>query len=271
MLLLGITLSACKSTEPMNTAAGEAPATPAPMEMAQAENVDAAGSMLDDIVAKHARARGAENLTSIETLKWNGEAAMMGMNMPVTLYIKRPDKIRTEVDITAMNMEFVSGFNGSEGWVVNPAMGPTPQSVPKNQVQLMKDQADIDGFLVNYKEKGHILEYEGEEMVRDKPAHKIKLVREGQSDVYLYLDAESYLEVKTEGQGVDPQSGALVRMENYMSDYRPVNGVMMPHTMEIYMGGQPFQTVAMHSIDVNVEMDNGMFEMPGARATPSTN
>jgi hypothetical protein len=135
----------------------------------------------------------------------------------------------------------------------------------------MKDQANFDGLLTNYKANGHELEYQGEAMVREKPTHKIKVMREKYPDVLVYLDAESYLEVKSEGEGVNPQTGGTVIMETYMSDYRPVNGVMLPHAMEVVMGGTPFQTVTFGSIDANVEIDNDLFEIPGVSTTPSTN
>lgn len=242
-----------------------------PMDMAQGVATDAKEGMLDELLAKNAEARGVEKLPSIQSLKWNGDAQMMGMDMPITLFMKRPGKIRTEVEIKAMNMEFVSGFNGTEGWAINPAAGATPQALPKDQLAGMKDQADIDGVLVNYKEKGHVLEYLGEEVVKGKPAHKIKVVRADRPDVYLYLDAVSNLEVKTEGEGNNPQTGAKVKVETFMSDYREVGGVMLPHAMEIKMDGETFQTVVFSSIELNTEMKNDMFNMPGVSINSSTN
>ncbi len=242
-----------------------------PVEMAQGVAADAKEGMLDKLIASYTTARGAENLPSIQTLKWNGDAQMMGMDMPITLYMKRPGKIRTEVEIKAMNMEFVSGFNGTEGWAINPAAGAAPQVLPKEQLAGMKDQADMDGVLVNYKEKGHVLEYMGEEMVKGKPAHKIKVVRADHPDVYLFLDAASNLEVKSEGEGTNPQTGSKVKVETFMSDYREVGGVMLPHAMQILMDGETFQEVVFSSIELNTEMKNDMFNMPGVSINSSTN
>ncbi|WP_457654072.1 hypothetical protein [Rhodocaloribacter sp.] len=255
LLLLGLTLNACSSSQTaLNTSAQtgrDTAAEPAP-------------SVVADLVARHVAALGGlEKLQTIQTLKRVGDAHMMGMSMPIVMYQKRPDKVRTEVEIPSMNMEIITAFDGETAWMLNPMMGSTAQPMSPEQSRNMLDQADIDGKLVDYEAKGYSVEYLGETEVAGKPAHKLRLTHPDRPESFLYLDAETYLVVKSEGTGTDPQTGGTVPMEIYLSDYRPVNGVMMPHALEVHLRGEKFQDLVFTSIVANTEMSDQLFAMPG--------
>jgi outer membrane lipoprotein-sorting protein len=247
LLLVGLALTGCSSTK----TAQNTPAEPAP-------NVEA------DLAARHVAALGGlEKLQTIRTLKRIGDVHMMGMDMPLVMYQKRPDKIRTEVEIPNMNVEVISAYDGETAWMLNPMMGSAPQAMSPEQSRNMLNQVDIDGTLVNYEAKGFSVEYLGETEVAGKPAHKLRLTHPDRPENFLYLDATTYLVVKSEGQGPDPQTGQLVTTEIYLSDYRPVNGVMMPHALEVHLRGEKFQDIVFSSIVVNTEMSDKLFAMPG--------
>lgn len=247
LLFLALTLGACASNKPANAPAAAMPE--APLE--------------ERLVNAHLQALGGqENLQKIETVTMQAEVAVMGMNMPLKIYNKRPAMVRSEVNVTAMNMEIITAYDGSTAWTSNPMMGPEPQVLTGAPAQSIAEQAQIDGLLVGYKEKGYTLTYEGVEAVREKPAHKIKVERPNQSPVTVYLDAESHLIVKQVGQGLNPQSGAPMEVMTYIGDYRAIGGVMMPFSMEMDMGGQMTQNVVIKDIQVNNEIDAKLFALP---------
>ncbi len=247
LLLLAFTLSGCSSSRTAQNTAPE----PAP-------NVAA------DLVARHVAALGGlEKLQSIQTLKRIGDVRMMGMEMPLVIYQKRPDKVRTEVEIPSMNMEVITAYDGETGWMLNPMMGSDPQTMTPEQTRNMLNQVDIDGPLVNYEARGITIEDLGESEAGGKPVRKLRLVRPDGPDVILSLDAETYLVVKSEGPGSDPQTGETVTTEVYFSDYRPVEGVMMPHALEVHLRGEKFQDISFTAIVVNPELNDRLFTMPG--------
>ena len=247
LLLLGLTLNACSSSKTARNTTTEPPP-----------------SVVDDLVARHVAALGGlEKLQTIRTLKRVGDVHMMGMDMPLVMYQKRPDKIRTEVEIPSMNMEVITGYDGETAWMLNPMMGSAPQTMSPEQSRNMLNQVDIDGKLVDYEAKGYSVAYLGETEVAGKPAHKLHLTHPERPETFLYLDAETYLVIKSEGPGTDPQTGETVTTEVYLSDYRPVNGVMMPHALEVHLRGEKFQDIAFTSIVVNTEMSDKLFAMPG--------
>ncbi|MDZ4698573.1 MAG: hypothetical protein SH809_02600 [Rhodothermales bacterium] len=255
-LLIVLTFSACSSTRPPT------PSTPATVEPTPAPVVTEV-SMEDRLVDAYiASTGGLDAIRNMKTVTMKAEISMMGMNMPLVIYSKRPSKMRSEVDVTAMNMKVVTATDGVTAWTQNPMVGPTAQVLPAEQAKAVAEQADIDGMLVGYKERGYTVTYVGEEPVRGKPAHKLKVDRPNQSLVHIFLDAETHLQVKQDGEGIDPQSGGRVQMATYMGDYRAVEGVMMPFMMEVEMGGNPFQKMTMSGIEVNTEVDDSLFKMP---------
>ncbi len=257
---LALFLGACATSKPPAATPGPIEtAAPAPPPVA----AEVPAAMEDRLVNAYIAATGGlEAIRGMQTVTMKADISMMGMNMPLVIYSKRPGKMRSEVDVTAMNMKVVTATDGTTAWTQNPMVGPTAQVLPAEQAKTIADQADIDGMLVGYKERGYSVTYVGEEPVRGKPAHKLKVDRPGQSLVHVFLDTESHLQVKQEGEGLDPQSGSRVPMATYMSDYRAVEGVMMPFLMEVEMSGNIFQTMTMSQIEVNTEIEDRLFSLP---------
>ncbi len=230
--------------------------------MVKADPATDASVSVDDIIAKHIAARGGEaNIKAVNTVKMTGKLEVMGMDVEMTNYIKRPGKLRAQLFIKSMNAEVNQGYDGEMGWMQNP--GSDPQPMPKQMSEGMKDQASIDGQLMNYADHGYTVEYAGEGMVNDSPAHKLKLIRPEQPESIIFIDKSSYLEVKIGGEGVNPQNGQPMQTESFMSDYRSVDGIQMAHVVEVKVDGNTMQKLSMEKIEVNVEIDDSLFMMPG--------
>jgi hypothetical protein len=73
-----------------------------------------------------------------------------------------------------------------------------PEALPAEQAKIMDEQADFDGQLVDYKEKGSTIELVGKEPVEGTDAYKLKLTTKGGEVRYYFLDAEYFLEIRTE-------------------------------------------------------------------------
>ena len=263
MLVAIFALSACKSTEMAQEAASDVVSNTESMEspVAMTEPSGDADVSVDDIIAKHIEARGgADNIKAVNTVKMTGTLEVMGMEVEMTNYIKRPDKLRARLYIKSMDAEVNQGYDGEMGWMQNP--GADPQPMPEQMSEGMKDQASIDGQLMNYADKGYTIEYAGEGMVNDNPAHKLKLIRPEQPESIIYIDKASYLEVKVEGEGVNPQNGQPMQTETFMSDYRNVDGVQMAFVTEVKVDGNTMQKMIMEKIEVNVDVADDLFMMP---------
>lgn len=259
-------LSACKSAEKMQDS-GSATAEKAEMAMEKpAAQTATSGDMdIDDLISRHLEARGGvDKIKAIQTMKMEGEVEMSGMKIVLTTYIKRPNMVRTDLKIAAMNMEMKQGYDGKSGWMQQ--QDGDPQPMPKSMTEGMKDQSNLDGMFMDYKENNISVDYMGEADVNGSPAHKLKVVRPNRGDTLMvYLDSTSLLTVMQEGEGINPQNGAKVQTQSIMSDYRVVNGVQMVHKVDVMMDGNPAQKVVFSNIETGIEVDDMMFKMPAPK------
>lgn len=217
---------------------------------------------VDQIVAKYVEARGGmDKIKAIQSMKTTGKMVMMGgqMEAPFTLQVKRPGSMRMETLLQGKTM--VQAFDGEAAWSINPFQGNTePQKASEDDTKLFRDQADFDGALVDYKTKGHTVELMGKEDVEGTPCYKLKLTRKSGDVEYYYLDAGNFLAVKSTMKR--KQMGAEVEMEAFPGNYKPVNGVMMPYSTEMKMGGRTMMQMSIESVEANGKIDDAIFKMP---------
>jgi hypothetical protein len=130
---------------------------------------------LDDIVKKYSVANKQDKLAGISTIKLTAKMSMMGMEMPIVIWMKNPNKIKS---VTTMNgQDIVQVFDGEKGWLINPMAGSDPVEMTPEQVKQALNQSLFQNKLAGYLKDGK-LTLEGEEKVNDKPAFKIKAIIE---------------------------------------------------------------------------------------------
>src|SRR5262245_39577232 len=116
----------------------------------------AVAQTVDELVAKNIQARGGtDKIKAMKTARTTGKMVMgQGMEAPFVMMEKRPNLTRME--FTFQGMTGIQAYDGKNGWGLMPFMGKKePEAVPDDQRQLMEEQADMDGPLVDYKTKGH--------------------------------------------------------------------------------------------------------------------
>ena len=155
---------------------------------------------VDDLVARHITAQGgADKVKAIKSVKITAKGiAMNGLELPMTIYVKRPNLMRAET--TIQDRAIVQAFDGKEAWSINPLAGSDePAKAGAEETRSTRDRADsmIDGRLMDYKAKGTKIELVGKEDVEGAPAYKLKLTTKDGDTIYDYLDVETYLEVRT--------------------------------------------------------------------------
>ncbi|GAB4322959.1 MAG: hypothetical protein Kow0074_14770 [Candidatus Zixiibacteriota bacterium] len=215
---------------------------------------------VDEILDKYVEARGGmDALKQVESAKYYGHTSMQGMDVPGVMYVKRPDKMRLEITIQGQTM--IQAFDGETGWYISPFMGKTtPEKMTPEDTDEIREMADIEGPLVNPEEKGHTVELIGKEDMEGSPVYKLKLTKKNGDVDYVYLDGEYYLELKRTAKRT--RQGAEIEVESYSSDYKEVNGLMIPHSMENKMGGQTVMQYNIDSIQFNIDIPDTLFAMP---------
>ena len=226
----------------------------------------AAAETVEEIVAANLEAKGGEEAwMAVETGKMSGTMRMGGgaagaMEMPFTVEFKKPHNIRLE--FTMQGMTAVQAFDGETGWAILPFLGKTePEEMAEDQVKQLKDQADFEGVLVNYKEKGHTVEFVGQEEVDGTPAFKLKVTRADGDVDFLYLDEEYFVEFKMES--TREVQGNEVTVATVLGDYKEVDGLLFAHSMEMaFGGGEAQQVITIEKIELGIDLPDDRFAMP---------
>lgn len=226
----------------------------------------AAAQTVEEVVASNLEAKGGEEAwMALETGRMTGNMRMGGgaagaLEMPFSVEFKKPHKIRLE--FTMQGMTAIQAFDGEIGWAILPFLGKTePEEMAEDQVKQLKNQADFEGVLVNYEEKGHTVELVGQEEVDGTPAYKLKVTRADGDVDYLYLDEEYFVEFKMEAQR--EVQGSEMTIATVLGDYKEVDGLLFAHSMEMsFGGGDAQQVITIEKIELGVDLPDERFAMP---------
>jgi hypothetical protein len=130
-------------------------------------------------------------------------------------------------------------------------------------------QSELDGPLMDYAAKGTKIELEGIEKVEDRDAYKLKLTLKGSQVVHLWVDAQSFLEVKITGA---PRrlDGTYHPVEIYYRDYRSLSGLKVPYLLETRVlstmtapgsktPGMVAEKIVLEKVEVNSPLNDSLF------------
>jgi hypothetical protein len=172
----------------------------------------------------------------------------------------RPNFNRQEITMPAGKA--VQAFDGTTAWVINPMLGiETPQPVPGPAADLAKNSADFDGALLNYKAKGNAIELVGSEKLDGKEVYHLKVTMKGGPVQHYLLDAASGIELRMTAD-VDVGNGQKQTLTTDMTNYKQVNGIMIPHTVTQTVGGRTVLQWTINTVEFNSVPDDSIFRMP---------
>jgi outer membrane lipoprotein-sorting protein len=222
----------------------------------------------DEIIAKNIQARGgSDKLKSVQSIKSTATIAMgPGMEAPGVLIQKRGKLARLE--FTIQGLTAVQAYDGKNAWQIMPFMGKKdPELMSADEAKEVEEMADLDGPLVDYKSKGHQVELLGKEKVEGTDAYKLKVSLKNGDVQTLYIDADSFLQIKEETKRT--VRGTEQEVESSIGDYKEVNGIIFPFAIESGIkGSADKQKLTITKIELNVPADDAIFKMPAAAPAP---
>jgi Outer membrane lipoprotein-sorting protein len=219
---------------------------------------------VDEVIAKNIQAHGGvDKLKSVQSLRTLAKYTQGPFRADYRQENKRADKVREEFIIQGLAQ--VQAYDGKTGWQISPFSGrKDPELLSQDDLKSLIVDSDIDGPLVDYKEKGHKAELVGHDSVEGTECYKIKLSMKNGDVRYYYLDADSYLELKTEVQTTI--RGALQESELYYGDYEQVNGIYYPFSVEQAQKGSSTRSqISVEKIEQNIPLDDARFSMPASK------
>ena len=224
----------------------------------------------DELVAKNVAARGGiERLRAIRTMTVTAKLVTPdGHGGPMTIQLMRPDLIREEMNFGPAKS--VRAFDGKAGWETHADSGTVEvRPVTGGDLDSLRDEGanGIDGSLADYKEKGNKVTFEGAAVVEGRPCYKLKVVLRSGHVQYLFLDAQSFLEVHEEI--VRSFNGNESIIEETIADYREEGGVLFAHRYVSGMAGRTNKsTLTFEKIEINPPLDRSLFAQPAPGKKP---
>jgi hypothetical protein len=254
-----------------------------------------------EIVSKNVAARGGlQAWRSVQTLSWTGKMGVGGNRrtsapqippgkkaaiiptdprpseevvLPFKMDMQRPRKVRMEILFKGQTA--VQVYDGVNGWKLRPYLNRLEvEPFTPDESRLSSMQQELDGPLVDYAAKGTQVELNGMEKVEDRNTYKLKLTMKDGHTTHVWIDAQTFLEAKIEGQ---PRrlDGVEHPVEVYYRDYRAANGLQIPFVLETrvlpavnpQIGGihdvpsQP-EKIIIDKVEINPKFDASLFVKP---------
>ncbi len=269
--------------------------------MAIADTAPAKASLsADEIVRKNLDARGGQQAwRSVQTMTWSGKLGAGGnqraplpvplpgkaqgslpvkerpqeeAQLPFVMEMARGRKVRLEIQFNGKTA--VQVFDGVNGWKFRPFLNRLDvEPYTAEEAKAASVQEDIDGPLSDYAAKGTRVELAGVEKVDGRENYKLKLTFKNGQSKHLWIDGETFLETKIEGnpRRLDGKEHAV---EVYYLDYRKVDGLQIPFLLETHVlpvtdpGSKvkeapvPVEKIAIEKAQVNPKIDLARFAKP---------
>jgi hypothetical protein len=165
-------------------------------------------------------------------------------------------------------------YDGVNGWKLRPYLNRLEvEPYTADEMKAASTLSDLDGPLVDYAAKGTRIESDGIEKVEGRDTYKLKLTLKSGDVTHVWVDAQTFLETKFEGQ---PRrlDGTYHPVEVYYRDYRNVNGLEIPFVLETRvvpvtktaMGLRdtpvPPERTLIEKVVINPKFDAGVFSKP---------
>lgn len=252
-----------------------------------------------EIASKNIEARGGlQAWRAVQTISWSGKLGAGGnqrstlpipvagkaggklavpprpaaeVELPFVMETQRPRKVRFELQVKGQTAFQV--YDGTNGWKYRPYLNRQDiEPYSEEELKIASMEADLDGPLVDFAAKGTRIELAGMEKVEDHDTYKLKLAMKDGRSRYVWIDAQTFLETKMEG---NPRrlDGKEHPVEIYYRDYRSVNGLQIPFVLEtkvlpvattqlVKENPIPAEKISIEKVAVNPKLDASLFTKP---------
>jgi len=213
------------------------------------------GDALVDGHVKAAGGRAAFDKLTTRVSKARIDVSGANVSMAVTTWAARPNRTRTIVESDLLG-RIERGFDGAVGWELSTTSGPRLLE-GKELDDAVRDNV-FDG-LASWRDWVAKAETQGPATVDGKPAWKVVVTpKRGSAQTY-YFDQATALVAEIET--IVRTAAGDVPVETYVSDYRNVGGVLLPHRLRQVAAGRELVTT-FDSITHNAEVPAGQFDLP---------
>jgi len=226
-------------------------------------SVFALAQAAEELVSKNIQAKGGlEKIKAITSVRMTGKLEGSDFKADQWHENKRPNLIRESMSLQGMTA--VKAYDGSNGWQIQPFGGhKDPELIGEDDLRNLLLDADFDGPLVDYRQKGNTVEYLGHDEVEGDDALRLKVTLNNGDIIYYFLDPETNLEIRMEVQQFI--RGSIRETVVEPGSYKAAGGVMFPFSISRRSKNSPrAETTTLEKIEVNVAIPDSDFELPAS-------
>jgi outer membrane lipoprotein-sorting protein len=217
------------------------------------------GQKAMDVLGKMIDAQGGRKvLGSIKDTTMTGtlEIAMAGMSGSLTMSLKEPNKMR--MDMEMMGMVFTQAYDGEIAWGTNPQTG-VNEELPAEQGEELMRQASGNDIFLNPDKHGVTFTLKDSENIEGKDYYVMVQTFPDGYQMTMYIDSKTYLTYKT--VTTVNQMGVESEAESFPSDWREVEGTMVPFVLRILYDGEEAVTMTFTEVKYNSGIEDSFFKM----------
>lgn len=226
---------------------------------------------LEDLISHHMEARGgAERVATIETITLHGKYVHAQDEMPFSEYYRPPYYL---AEAKMFGQRFLQAYDGNETWWTIPPLDVrNAAKIPDDDFrsEMLPYNALHFGGLTTFDENGEQAKLVGREDLDGRSMYTVHVVSSNGLEVWHHIDPESFLEARRvfamsgkrstlEGGGME---SILTHVSMIFSDYRDIDGVMVPHRTEYWGDSNLMGTFEVDEAEFNRIIDLTMFRRP---------
>jgi outer membrane lipoprotein-sorting protein len=199
---------------------------------------------------------GATALARHHNSLMKGKMSVSGVEMDATIYTAEPNLSYTLFE-SPMVGKMESGCNGEVAWDLSVMQGASVKEGEELEKALFDAVFNAE---LRWRDRYTSVDVQAEEDIEGTPCYRVVLTPTVGDTITAYVDRETWLTVKTET--VLNASMGSISIVSCLSDYREVDGVMVPFKMDVVLMGAQNMTTTMDSVEFNVEFPEEIFDVP---------
>ena len=223
----------------------------------------------EDLARIHVEAIGGrERIAALAAVRATGHVTVTGgKQVRFTLVAARPAKVRLETE--AGGRTLVQATDGvAAPWELDRGASPArPRDMAEAAVKTFMADVEFDDPLVAGATRGFTLDYAGELKVDGRKLHRVLVTRKLTETFSVLVDDETYFIVMRVEQRTSV-GGRKLQIVTHYEDFRPVEGVLLPHQITVAIDGQATQQTKIARIEPNPRVRDDLFTRPVVALTP---
>lgn len=208
----------------------------------------------DEIASKMITAiGGADAWKKVNSIKMSGTLQVQGADIEVVATVLNGKGARQ--DISFQGMQGYSIITPKEGWNFMPFQGQAaPEAMTADDLMQSQDQLDAQGAILDYKLKGHKLDYLGMDDVEGTNAYKLKLMLKSGKEATMFVDPKTFYVMRSVTK--QKANGQEVEQQTDMSNYQKLpEGIVVAKSITL-----PIGELVINKIEINGKVDESDFK-----------